>query len=724
MPTSTKKKKFTTKCVKPAPEPGSPKALAAEKLASSGLTLEDADRLGAKELGREEMINLLKKTGGPRQFGWAAGLHLPYFDEKGEPVRRPTEDGELERFYRVRGLGAGPYGEVPEIRYAQPKCLGTPVYLPQLVDWEEILADPNRRVVITEGELKASSACAHGIACVALGGVWNFKSKKAGVEFDPFLAKLAAGGRQVVIAFDTDAKPKPDVVVAQGVLAHRLAEAGAKVHIARLPPSGGKVGLDDFIVARGAEAAEQVIASAEEYEGQRVLHDLNKRYVLVQKPVCIYEHTTGSIHNETTFRMRERNKSVPSLDAHGKPTRMEANNAWLNWPERAEARAMVYAPGQPSFTADGAVNVWPGWGCEATKGDVSLWHELLDYVFQDAEPGAKQWFERWCAYPIQHPGAKLYSAPVFVSSDKGVGKSLIAELLGVVYGVKTAETNGTCTFIGRAELDSSFTEYLLGTSLVVCEEMTAGDYGSRRSLMDTLKNLITGQTVQINDKGVPRFSMSNRVNLIFNTNHIDGLAIEDKDRRFFVHQVTAPPMPISQGKRIADWGKRSAQGPAALRYHLEHLDLGDFEPQAPPPFTEAKGLMRDARKTELDQFAADLVERPEETMEAYAPTAGKIAKGCDLLTLRQVVEMYEAQKSGAAPSATDASMKKALLEARALRYPNNGAVRIPGHTVPRRLWAIRNVNEWRRRLPDEWGRHFADFFKNDDAMRPGGGRKY
>lgn len=703
----------------PKVEPGSPKALALAKLESSGLTAEDAERLGAKELGRTEMHDLLKKTGGPRQFGWAAGLHLPYFDEDGKKMTRPNEGGEQVGFYRVRGLGAGAYGEVPSIRYAQPKVVGTPVYLPQLLDWRELLSDPKRQIVITEGELKAASACAHGIPCVALGGVYNFKSKKAGIQLDPLLAKLAAGGREIVIAFDADALPKPGVEAAQSELALRLLDAGAVVKIARLPQleHGTKTGLDDLIVGRGPEAAAAAIAGAEEFEGQRALHELNKRYVLVRRPVCIFEHGSGAIYTEASFRLLERNRAVPGLDRWGKPTAKEAGVAWLEWPKRSEARAMVYAPGKATFTEDGAVNVWPGWGCDSVEGDVSLWHALLDHVFLGADPSIRRWFEQWCAYPVQHPGAKLYTATVLVSTEKGVGKSLVAELLGEVYGVKAAGRTGTCSVITPKELGSAFSEWLLGTSLVVCEEMTGEDYRTRKALMDELKHLVTGATVQINDKGVPRFPMENRANLMFLTNHPDALRVEDNDRRFMVHRVTAPRMPVELGKRIADWGRRTKHGPAALRHYLENVDLAGFIPEAEAPFTEAKGQMIDAHKSELDTFVSDLVTSPGELLAShFHGAAGDIAEGCDLLSIRQIVEMYERTRSEHSTPANDSVMAKALLATgRACRYPNAGLVRVPGRKS-RRLWAIRNANEWARCQSKDWGQHYARFFPSDASV--------
>ena len=69
---------------------------------------------------------------------------------------------------------------------------------------------------------------------------------------------------------------------------------------------------------------------------------------------------------------------------------------------------------------------WPGWGVEPCKGDVTLWRELLDFLFHGADAAHREWFERWCAYPIQHPGAKMKSTLV-IHGPQGTGKNMFFE---------------------------------------------------------------------------------------------------------------------------------------------------------------------------------------------------------------------------------------------------------------------------------------------------------
>ena len=135
------------------------------------------------------------------------------------------------------------------------------------------LGDPAVTLWITEGPMKADSAISNGIdCCIALPGVWNFKGKntKGGstvlADWDAIHLK---DGRQVVIAFDSDALTKTSVYDAAKRLAGMLKKRGADVQFCLLPddPEGEKVGLDDFFAAGGA--VEQLYGLISDNPGDR-----------------------------------------------------------------------------------------------------------------------------------------------------------------------------------------------------------------------------------------------------------------------------------------------------------------------------------------------------------------------------------------------------------------------------------------------------------------------
>ena len=92
---------------------------------------------------------------------------------------------------------------------------------------------------------------------------------KGGRLFDA-LRSVPWQGRSVLITFDSDAVSNHNVVGAEGRLAEMVqAESAGGVRIVRLPPGPAgpdgqpsKVGLDDFLVAHGADALRKLIAEA------------------------------------------------------------------------------------------------------------------------------------------------------------------------------------------------------------------------------------------------------------------------------------------------------------------------------------------------------------------------------------------------------------------------------------------------------------------------------
>ncbi len=152
-----------------------------------------------------------------------------------------------------------------ERRYDQRAGTGVRAYFPLTVDWLAVLADVSIPILITEGEKKAAKACKEGFITVGLGGVNNIR--RDGVFLEE-LAQLAAGGRLIYIAFDSD-KLKKDKHGRQGirqaeiVLATELRSAGARVITIKLDPiDGEKAGLDDVLVQKGGRRILQAAIEA------------------------------------------------------------------------------------------------------------------------------------------------------------------------------------------------------------------------------------------------------------------------------------------------------------------------------------------------------------------------------------------------------------------------------------------------------------------------------
>ncbi len=113
------------------------------------------------------------------------------------------------------------------------------------------LSDPAVPLFVTEGVRKADAAVSHGLSCVDVLGVWNWRGsndhggKTALADWE----SIALNGRKVYIVFDSDVMTKASVHAALSRLKSFLESRGANVAVIYLPagPNNRKVGLDDYL---------------------------------------------------------------------------------------------------------------------------------------------------------------------------------------------------------------------------------------------------------------------------------------------------------------------------------------------------------------------------------------------------------------------------------------------------------------------------------------------
>ena len=181
--------------------------------------------------------------------GVSSAYRLPYCDLDGKVLDFErwrlfppiiTADGHTRKYHQA--AGSTPY-----------------LYLPPLLDWRAVAADPSRLLVITEGEKKAAAGCQGGLTVAGNAGVWCWRMKLEHgerlvlPEFDQFVW----AGRRVEIVPDSDAwRPDKIMQVLAGfyALGMELTQRGAHVQLVQLlDKSGRKVGLDDFMVSEASQ---------------------------------------------------------------------------------------------------------------------------------------------------------------------------------------------------------------------------------------------------------------------------------------------------------------------------------------------------------------------------------------------------------------------------------------------------------------------------------------
>lgn len=639
------------------------------KLAGSALDPEDAELLRIEPFTAEQC----KQAKLPAAV---AGFKIPYFDL----------NGRITKFFRVRYMedtrtGFSKQTSKKAMRYGQPPHSVNELYLPPFVDWNGIANDKEIPVLITEGELKSACATKHGLPTIGLGGVWCFQSAKNGTPLLEGFEWFEWAGRTVYIVYDSDAATNPDIVAAEARLARRLLERGAQVWIARMPSrdEATKTGLDDYIVLHGIDSLQsEVLEEAFEYNSSAALHDLSRRCVYVRDPGLVWDRDlrqrlTPSAFKDHAFANVHYWETRVSARGASQMVKVPAAKAWIEWEHRSECRGLVYEPGGAEVNEDGYLNTWEGWGVpEPSPGDVQPWNDLLDHLF-GTDAASRHWFECWCAYPVQNPGAKLATAVLLWGITHGSGKTLVGHTLMRLYGSKNSSE------IHDVDLENPRLEWAQDKQFVLGDDIVAkGD----RKLMRRIMTLVTQKTVRLDIKYIPSYSIRDTINYLYTANDPDTFYMDDGDRRFFIHEVMAGK--FLAYKNYVRW-RDSAVGIAALWAHLLKVDTSGFDPQAPAPDTRGKQEMLELGKSDLGAWVRDLRDNGDVLLER----AG--LKG-DLVTAPELHMLYD--PTGAKRTTVNALARE--LKRAGFRPPATGSkLRLADGTM-RMAYVVRNWAKWER----------------------------
>ena len=612
----------------------------------------------------------------------ARGYRIPYFNPEG------TKTG----FFRYRFLedvrsGFEKLSGAKPRRYSQPKGTQPEVYLPPYMDWSAYLAG-NGTLIITEGEKKAARTTKAGFPTVGLGGVWSFQNANRNESLLPILDGANWAARSVFIIYDSDAADKIQIQVAEHRLARRLLTAGAEVRVVRLPNNedGTKVGLDDYVQMYGIDSLQELCGEVEPFSDSMALHSMNTEVAYVKDPGLVYVLATGQLVSPNDFkghRFSDRRYTRAIVSTTG--TRMEERSTaadWLNWPHRTAVEKLEFEPGQESITRHGAFNLWRGWKYSPKKGDIAPWHTLMNHLFF-GQPKNRQWVEQWCAYPFQFPGTKQRSAVALWGRETGTGKSLIGYTLGDLYGEGFAE-------IGDKQLESSdFNSWARNVQFVMADDITGSN---SRQLANALKTMITREKVEINLKHIQAYFTRDCINYYFTSNSPDAFLLDEKDRRFFIHEVIGLPLEDGFYEVFDKWRKSEAGRRALMHYLMHEVDCTGFSPTARPPMTDAKRDMISLTRTDLEGWLISIREDPEALCRKFG--------GSDLFTVNELMLAYDPHGIHKVTASTFARKLKEVGIARADpidRERSSGGspqVRVAPNDELVRLYAFRNVRKW------------------------------
>lgn len=657
-------------------------------LKRSGLDKSDYKLLKLEPLTRDDTDKLV---GEPR-----TAYKIPYFSLNGKvtPFTRVRflENNRRRGFNSMRSRTRDGH----EWRYSQPPNTAPHPYFPPYFNWQKIAKDTSERIIITEGEKKAAAACKAGIPTIALGGVYAFKSKKLNIEWLPELDAIDWNDRVVEICYDSDVMMKVQVAQALRELSNTITKrfTPAALNLIYLNAENGtNAGLDDFLLTEGPEAFEALART--ESEVHKKIAYFNERLAYVEKHKKFFDLKTGTPFNNFGH-VREAMMSEGAEPNPGGKSQLYID-IWGTSPQRRKVNDVTYKPGAAENTiieGEEVYNRWRPSGLQPKKGNIKKWLELVHHIMR--RPEYAEWFLKWLAYPVQHPGTKLFQAPFVYAQQTGIGKSFIVDpLMAFIYGEHNFHR------LQNSDLVSAYNEFAGKTQLVVTNEIYLPEYRDRRAAMSSLKDMITRETITVNEKyGMKSSGLRDYCNYYFTSNHADALILERDDRRFFV--IEAPNTRLSKSFYIEmDTWMRNGPGPANVLHYLSGLDLSEFNPKGDALMTPWKRALIELSLDLLSDFGLKIVEQPE-----FILNVNGFKPSLQLFRAEDLVDVFQR----ANPKHYNITAKRM---AHVIKDPRmeKRKVKLRSSSVEHTLYAIFDRGSWKDKRNVDWAEHYKQHAK-------------
>lgn len=291
---------------------------------------------------------------------------------------------------------------------------------------------------------------------------------------------------------------------------------------------------------------------------------------------------------------------LPVGDMRDACVRRELHRVWSEHPKRRIVRKhdVDFDPSESDPRV--MCNLWAGWPTVPRAGRCEKLLDLLLHMCgaegeaEDARLNLYKWILCWLAYPLQHPGAKLKST-VVVHGPQGTGKNLFFETVMKIY-----EVYGEV--IDQSAIEDKHNDWAARKLFLIADEVVARS--DVWHIKNKLKGLITGDRIRINPKHIQAYSEANHVNLVFLSNEVMPVVLEEDDRR---HAIVWTPDKLPKAFYTEVLNEIRDGGVAALHDYLLHFDTGDFEPGTYPPDTVAKKRLVGISLDSTSRFFYDLM---------------------------------------------------------------------------------------------------------------------
>ncbi len=288
-------------------------------------------------------------------------------------------------------------------------------------------------------------------------------------------------------------------------------------------------------------------------------------------------------------------RSIQLPGAGDKPGKtMPLGKLWFSQIQRREYDGIVFMPGGNAGSR--VLNLWRGFTVNPTEL-FDRWSLLKTHLFDhvaQANTEAYEYILNWLAHGVQRLSYRNGTALV-LTGPKGAGKSILTELYGNLFGPHKFVTSISEDIVGK------FNAHLEQTLVLGVEEAFAPQ---NRAADGTLKDLITRETLRLEDKFFSTWTGRNHLRIIMTSNNDHVVRADGSDRRYAVFEVVNPHQRDPDARR-AYFGAMVEQmetgGYSAMLGELLTRDISSWNPEVIP---DTAAL----RKQKLLNLASDPVQ--------------------------------------------------------------------------------------------------------------------
>lgn len=173
--------------------------------------------------------------------------------------------------------------------------------------------------------------------------------------------------------------------------------------------------------------------------------------------------------------------------------------------------------------AETLVNSYVAYEPRVLAGDPAPFLGLLERMLPDARDRAI--LLHWMARVARSPGRKIQWWPIIIGVQ-GNGKTTLLRIMKYIAGRKYSHL---VNVEALAKTGAQFNDWIERKTFLGLEEIKASD---KRELLEVLKPFVTNEELPVEGKGLKQTTGDNRANGMGTSNHLDGMPIDQKERRY------------------------------------------------------------------------------------------------------------------------------------------------------------------------------------------------